>query len=168
MLHILDSMEDLKLRLLTDDYGKHLMGVEDLLQKHSLLEADINLLGERVKNVASQSQKFLSIEPSSYHPCEPAIVIERVQQLEDAFSELVRRGRLFFSMQVFYKNFCVRFAWQLKDVTDWTRAGSCGSSIGTPPRKSTGSKKRRTSCPLRTLDMTLPPSTSCWVSFGYF
>ncbi|GLH07509.1 GD15677 [Gryllus bimaculatus] len=36
MLYILDSMEELKLRLLSDDYGKHLMGVEDLLQKHSL------------------------------------------------------------------------------------------------------------------------------------
>lgn len=26
------------MRLLSDDYGKHLMGVEDLLQKHSLVE----------------------------------------------------------------------------------------------------------------------------------
>lgn len=49
MLYILDSMEEIKLRLLTDDYGKHLMGVEDLLQKHALVEADINVLGERVK-----------------------------------------------------------------------------------------------------------------------
>lgn len=49
MLYILDSMEEMKLRLLTDDYGKHLMGVEDLLQKHALVEADINVLGERVK-----------------------------------------------------------------------------------------------------------------------
>lgn len=44
-------MEELKLRLLSDDYGKHLLGVEDLLQKHSLVEADINVLGERVKQV---------------------------------------------------------------------------------------------------------------------
>lgn len=49
MLYILDSMEEIKLRLLTEDYGKHLMGVEDLLQKHALVEADINVLGERVK-----------------------------------------------------------------------------------------------------------------------
>lgn len=45
----MDSMEEIKMRLLTDDYGKHLMGVEDLLQKHALVEADINVLGERVK-----------------------------------------------------------------------------------------------------------------------
>lgn len=38
MLYILDSMEEIKMRLLSDDYGKHLMGVEDLLQKHSLVD----------------------------------------------------------------------------------------------------------------------------------
>jgi hypothetical protein len=59
MLYILDSMEELKLRLLSDDFGKHLMGVEDLLQKHSLVEADINVLGERVKQVVQHSQRFL-------------------------------------------------------------------------------------------------------------
>merc|ERR1719458_1697492 len=59
MLYILDSMEELKMRLLSDDFGKHLMGVEDLLQKHSLVEADINVLGERVKQVVQHSQRFL-------------------------------------------------------------------------------------------------------------
>lgn len=34
------------------------MGVEDLLQKHSLLEADINVVGDRVKTVNSQAQRF--------------------------------------------------------------------------------------------------------------
>ena len=38
MLYILDSMEEHKKRLLSDDYGKHLMGVEDLLSKHALIE----------------------------------------------------------------------------------------------------------------------------------
>ena len=55
MVYILDSMEELKMRLLSDDYGKHLIGVEDLLQKHSLVEADINVLGERVKQVMKQA-----------------------------------------------------------------------------------------------------------------
>ncbi|XP_039300495.1 spectrin beta chain-like, partial [Nilaparvata lugens] len=62
MLYILDSMEELKMRLLSDDYGKHLMGVEDLLQKHKLVEADINVLGDRVKAVVHQSQRFLDQE----------------------------------------------------------------------------------------------------------
>lgn len=44
---------------MSEDYGKHLMGVEDLLQKHSLLEADIHVLGERVKTVNLQAEKFV-------------------------------------------------------------------------------------------------------------
>lgn len=45
---------------MSEDYGKHLMGVEDLLQKHSLLEADVNVVGERVATVNSQAQKFIT------------------------------------------------------------------------------------------------------------
>jgi spectrin beta len=83
MIYILDSMEELKLRLMSDDYGKHLMGVEDLLQKHSLVEADINVLGERVKAVVHHSQRFLDDESNEgYRPCDPAIIIDRVTQLE--------------------------------------------------------------------------------------
>lgn len=46
-------------RLLSEDYGKHLMGVDDLLQKHGLLESDIHVLGERVKTVNLQATKFV-------------------------------------------------------------------------------------------------------------
>ncbi|XP_015125014.1 spectrin beta chain isoform X2 [Diachasma alloeum] len=119
MLYILDSMEELKQRLLTDDYGKHLMGVEDLLQKHSLVEADINVLGERVKAVVQQSQRFL--EPGEdYRPCDPAIIVERVQQLEDAYSELVRlaverRARLEESRKLW------QFYWDMADEENWIK-----------------------------------------------
>ena len=44
-----------QVRLLSEDYGKHLMGVEDLLEKHSLLEADVYVAGERVNAVNSQA-----------------------------------------------------------------------------------------------------------------
>ena len=109
MVYILDSMEELKVRLLSDDYGKHLLGkfpfpvstkniptavwrnflfwfflnsitgVEDLLQKHSLVEADINVLGERVKQVVQHSQRFLEEEAvEGYQPCDPSIIVDRV------------------------------------------------------------------------------------------
>ena len=55
MVYILDAAEELKGMTLSSDYGKHLLGVEDLLQKHSLVEADINVLGDRVKTVATVS-----------------------------------------------------------------------------------------------------------------
>lgn len=63
---------------MSEDYGKHLMGVEDLLQKHSLLEADVNVVGERVNNVNGQAQRFI----------------------DDDFSEI--GGRTFASLVLFY------------------------------------------------------------------
>ncbi|CAH1390274.1 unnamed protein product [Nezara viridula] len=121
MIYILDSMEELKMRLLSDDYGKHLMGVEDLLQKHSLVEADINVLGERVKGVVQQSQRFLDDEATEgYRPCDPSVIIERVQQLEDAYSELVklaleRRARLEESRKLW------QFYWDMADEENWIK-----------------------------------------------
>lgn len=44
--------------LLSQDYGKHLLGVEDLLQKHALVEADIAIQADRVRNVNRNAQKF--------------------------------------------------------------------------------------------------------------
>lgn len=121
MIYILDSMEEIKLRLLTDDYGKHLMGVQDLLQKHALVEADINVLGERVKAVVQQSQRFLDQETTEgYRPCDPAIIIDRVQQLEDAYAELVRlaverRARLEESRKLW------QFYWDMADEENWIK-----------------------------------------------
>jgi len=45
--------------LQSEDYGKHLLSVQDLLQKHSLLEADIVTITERVKVVNGQASKFM-------------------------------------------------------------------------------------------------------------
>ncbi|XP_070506050.1 spectrin beta chain isoform X5 [Chironomus tepperi] len=120
MIYILDSMEEIKQRLLTDDYGKHLMGVEDLLQKHSLVEADINVLGERVKQVVQNSQRFLSDEAEGYKPCDPSIIVDRVQQLEDAYAELVklaveRRSRLEESRKLW------QFYWDMADEENWVK-----------------------------------------------
>lgn len=121
MLYILDSMDEIKQRLLTDDYGKHLMGVEDLLQKHSLVEADINVLGERVKIVVQNSQRFLGDDVEEhYKPCDPSIIVDRVQQLEDAYAELVRlaverRSRLEESRKLW------QFYWDMADEENWIK-----------------------------------------------
>merc|ERR1719288_679659 len=124
MVYILDSMEELKMRVLSDDYGKHLIGVEDLLQKHSLVEADINVLGERVKQVAQHSQRFLDEDKTDagegYKPCDPSIIVERVQTLEDAYAELVRlaverRSRLEESRQLW------QFYWDMAEEENWIK-----------------------------------------------
>ena len=68
------------------------MSGEDLLQKHSQLEDDINLLGERVKQVKVQhSQRFLGGKAAvDYRPCDLSIIMESVQDLEDGYAELVK------------------------------------------------------------------------------
>jgi spectrin beta len=121
MIYILDSMEEIKARLLSEDSGKHLMGVEDLLQKHSLVEADINVLGERVKSVVHNSQRFISEEiVGGYKPCDPKIVDERITQLESAYSELVqlaidRRSRLEESRKLW------QFYWDMAEEETWIK-----------------------------------------------
>ena len=48
--------------LLSEDYGKHLLGVEDLLQKHSLVEADVAAQADRVQSVNEQAEVFLQMD----------------------------------------------------------------------------------------------------------
>jgi spectrin beta len=121
MSYILDSMDGLRQRLISDDYGKHLMGVEDLLQKHSLLEADINVLGERVRNVVQNVSRYRDESaPDGYRPSDPRVIQERVHQLEESYSELVglaidRRNRLEESRKLH------QFYWDIAEEEAWIR-----------------------------------------------
>ncbi|KAK6045406.1 spectrin repeat-containing domain protein, partial [Cooperia oncophora] len=99
MLLTLDLMDDIKARLLSDDLGAHLMDVEDMLQKHALLESDINIIGERVRNAVAQAQRFRDPEGpdgSGYLPVEPAVVDERSAILQARLLDLAaqRKRRL--------------------------------------------------------------------------
>ncbi|XP_014662859.1 PREDICTED: spectrin beta chain-like [Priapulus caudatus] len=89
--HDLTSVELLlnqhKSRLLSEDYGKHLMSVEDLLQRHSMLEADIAVLGERIKSVNSQAQRYVNGDDELGEPVEGLRVDEA---LSPQLSELVQ------------------------------------------------------------------------------
>uniref|UniRef100_UPI00358EA8B4 spectrin beta chain, non-erythrocytic 1-like n=1 Tax=Myxine glutinosa TaxID=7769 RepID=UPI00358EA8B4 len=87
MLHIVDWMDDMKLRLQSQDYGKHLLGVEDLLQKHALLEADIAVQADRVRSANEAASKF-AIEGEDYKPCDSQIILERIDHLEFCYHEL--------------------------------------------------------------------------------
>lgn len=51
-----------QVRLQSEDYGKHLLGVDDLIQKHSLLESDINVIGSRVQTITAEAQKYVDTE----------------------------------------------------------------------------------------------------------
>ena len=57
-----DPFSLVQVGLLSEDYGKHFLGVEDLLQKHSLVEADIQAQAERVKQTNVAADDFLEKE----------------------------------------------------------------------------------------------------------
>jgi len=70
--------------LLSQDYGKHLLGVEDLLQKHALVEADISVQADRVRNVNRNAQKFADdMEGETYYFSNSTLVVPSKKEMDD-------------------------------------------------------------------------------------
>uniref|UniRef100_A0A8D3CS22 Spectrin beta chain n=1 Tax=Scophthalmus maximus TaxID=52904 RepID=A0A8D3CS22_SCOMX len=84
MVYMIDWMEDTQ--LLSKDFGKHLLEVDDLLQKHSLQEADIAVQAERVETLNTAALKFTTIE--GYQPCDPQVICNRVNHVSSCLEEL--------------------------------------------------------------------------------
>ncbi|KAI1903617.1 hypothetical protein AGOR_G00029050 [Albula goreensis] len=134
MRYIMDWMGDMKGRLQSQDSGKHLHDVDDLLQTHNLVEADISAQAERVRGVQAAALRFTSAE-QSYKPCEPALVSEKVALLGRAYEELGRlaggrRARLEDSRRLW------QFLWELGEEAAWIReqeqilaGGDCGRDL---------------------------------------
>uniref|UniRef100_A0A8C1WRD1 Spectrin beta chain n=1 Tax=Cyprinus carpio TaxID=7962 RepID=A0A8C1WRD1_CYPCA len=119
MLYIMDWMDEMKMLLLSQDYGKHLLGVEDLLQKHALVEADIGIQADRVKAVNANAQKFARDE-EGYKPCDPQVIRDRVAHMEFCYQELTqlaaeRRARLEESRRLW------KFFWEMAEEEGWIR-----------------------------------------------
>uniref|UniRef100_A0A8C4DDL7 Spectrin beta chain n=1 Tax=Dicentrarchus labrax TaxID=13489 RepID=A0A8C4DDL7_DICLA len=134
MRYIMDWMADMKGRLQSPDSGKHLHDVLDLLQKHTLVEADTSAQAERIKAVQGAAQRFTSYE-QAYKPCEPGLVSEKVDLLGQAYEELgqlagKRRERLEDSRRLW------QFLWDLGEEAAWIReqeqilaSGDCGRDL---------------------------------------
>uniref|UniRef100_A0A669BX20 Spectrin beta chain n=1 Tax=Oreochromis niloticus TaxID=8128 RepID=A0A669BX20_ORENI len=121
MLYIISWMDEMKDRLLSPDFGKHLLEVEDLLQKHALLENDIALQAERVQNASAAMTLMLSFALSlGYKPCDPQVIRDRVQHLDLCYQELCalaaqRRARLEQSCRFW------NFLWEVTELESWIR-----------------------------------------------
>ncbi|NXH99072.1 SPTB2 protein, partial [Pachycephala philippinensis] len=120
MLYIMDWMDEMKVLLLSQDYGKHLLGVEDLLQKHALVEADIAIQAERVRGVNASAQKFATDGEAGYKPCDPQVIRDRVAHMEFCYQELCqlaaeRRARLEESRRLW------KFFWEMAEEEGWIR-----------------------------------------------
>ncbi|XP_053728371.1 spectrin beta chain, non-erythrocytic 4-like isoform X1 [Synchiropus splendidus] len=86
MVYMIDWMEETQVQLLSKDFGKHLLEVDDLLQKHSLQEADISVQAERVETLNAAALKFTTIE--GYQPCDPQVICNRVNHVSSCLEEL--------------------------------------------------------------------------------
>ncbi|XP_032497382.1 spectrin beta chain, non-erythrocytic 2 isoform X1 [Phocoena sinus] len=119
LLYLMDWMEEMKGRLQSQDLGKHLAGVEDLLQLHELVEADIAVQAERVRAVSASALRFCD-PGKEYKPCDPQLVLERVAALEQNYESLcklaaARRARLEESRRLW------RFLWEVGEAEAWVR-----------------------------------------------
>ncbi|XP_006860931.1 PREDICTED: spectrin beta chain, non-erythrocytic 2 [Chrysochloris asiatica] len=119
LLYLMDWTEEMRGRLQSQDLGKHLAGVEDLLQLHELVEADIAVQAERVRAVSASALRFCDPE-KEYMPCDPQLVTERVTALEQSYEALcelaaARRARLEESRRLW------RFLWEVGEAEAWVR-----------------------------------------------
>lgn len=68
----------------SEDVGGHLLGVEDLLQKHSLIEMQITVaMGETVRKLTRQCQQHAA---ASSHK-ETALLQAKITELNEAYTK---------------------------------------------------------------------------------
>lgn len=127
MSYLQDWIDEIGSRLKSEDYGKHLMGVDDLLQKHDLLEADMRVLDDRLNQVLEQSGVFVDCNfpenVEGYRPIEPEVVQKRGQELRAAYEQLhelanARRHGLDDSRKMW------QFFWDMDDEKEWIKEKS--------------------------------------------
>ncbi|ETE72727.1 Spectrin beta chain, erythrocyte, partial [Ophiophagus hannah] len=118
MLHSIDWIEEMKVKLSSPETGKHLLEAEDLLQKHKLMEADMAIQAEKIHAVNAAALKFANGD--GYQPCDPKIIRDRVNLLELYYQELIalaakRKARLDQSKRQW------KFFWELDEAESWIR-----------------------------------------------
>nr|XP_014718091.2 spectrin beta chain, erythrocytic isoform X2 [Equus asinus] len=118
MLHSIDWMDDIKAHLLSAEFGKHLLEVEDLLQKHKLMEADIAIQGDKVKAIIAATRQFT--EGNGYQPCDPQVIQDRVSHLKQCFAELsnMAAGR---KAQLEQSKRLWKFFWEMDEAESWIK-----------------------------------------------
>uniref|UniRef100_A0A8C8XDM1 Spectrin beta chain n=1 Tax=Panthera leo TaxID=9689 RepID=A0A8C8XDM1_PANLE len=118
MLHSIDWMDEIKAHLLSAEFGKHLLEVEDLLQKHKLMEADIAIQGDKVKAITAATLQFT--EGKGYQPCDPQVIQDRISHLEQCFEELsnMAAGR---KAQLEQSKRLWKFFWEMDEAESWIK-----------------------------------------------
>ncbi|XP_052120778.1 spectrin beta chain, non-erythrocytic 1 isoform X4 [Frankliniella occidentalis] len=91
---VMTAIKDLQDNFQSQDVGPHLLAVEDLLQKHSLMELQVTAIGETQRRLGRQGHQYMS----SGHR-EAATLQQRLDGLNEAYDNLLecskqRRARL--------------------------------------------------------------------------
>ncbi|CAF1170255.1 unnamed protein product [Adineta ricciae] len=95
MQYIFEWITDLKWRLKSDDVEKFVMSADDLLQRHSLIEADIYVIDERLKRAITDADEYLNpdVNIDGYRPATPEEIEIRIHNLQKAYDELIELAR---------------------------------------------------------------------------
>ncbi|CAF2887520.1 unnamed protein product [Rotaria sp. Silwood2] len=95
MQYIFEWITDLKWRLKSDDIEKYIMSADDLLQRHSLVEADIYIIDERLKRAISDADEYLNpdVNIDGYRPATPEEIEIRIHNLQKSYEELIELAR---------------------------------------------------------------------------
>ncbi|XP_075257408.1 spectrin beta chain, non-erythrocytic 1-like isoform X2 [Convolutriloba macropyga] len=116
------EMSELRQPLMSDDYGKHLMGVEDLLQKHALLEAAVTAQNERMNAVNQKADDYYARieEQSGEPPCKKEEIEAHKEKLRQTYDELCemassRHDKLEESKLLW------QFFWDVVDEESWIK-----------------------------------------------
>ncbi|XP_035225862.1 spectrin beta chain, non-erythrocytic 1-like isoform X1 [Stegodyphus dumicola] len=78
------EIKDMESSFYTEDLGRHLLAVEDLLQKHSLVEAHITSQGDTIRKLNKQAQSYID----DGHK-EAPILQKRLNKLNTEYDNLV-------------------------------------------------------------------------------
>ncbi|XP_054271663.1 spectrin alpha chain, non-erythrocytic 1 isoform X2 [Macrosteles quadrilineatus] len=86
---VMTTIKDLEVNFQSGDVGGHLMGVEELLQKHSLVEMQVTVaMGETVRRLGRQGQQYVTAGHR-----EAPLLQGRLDQLNTAYSNLVESSK---------------------------------------------------------------------------
>ncbi|NWZ73241.1 SPTB1 protein, partial [Acrocephalus arundinaceus] len=118
MLHCIDWMDEVKVKLASPESGKHLLEAEELLQTHRLLEADMAVQAEKTRAISAAALRFAEAE--GYRPCDPKVIQDRVSHLEMCRRELqvlaARRRALLEQSRSLWT--CL---WELDEAESWIK-----------------------------------------------
>ncbi|CAL7939039.1 unnamed protein product [Xylocopa violacea] len=85
----LATIQELQLNFQSTDVGPHLLGVEDLLQKHSLQELQVTALGETQRRLGRQAAQHLAQPQSKEVP----LLQQKLEMLNRAYDNLVEYSK---------------------------------------------------------------------------